>query len=135
MINRKKEIKYVEIKQFILERFAFYNKMIFHTDDLQSNLKIYTREVINNTIFDLIISLYGKKQERPITLNTPKTWKDWVKQKHMNKKWMRRIIKRFPIKYDQHHYILNEYTVFPDLDLPPDFEKRDKLIFYESYKK
>ena len=120
-----------EVKEFILDRFSFYTSIVFNNKDFHPELKLYTREMMNNTIFDLITDMFGKKQEQNVVLNTPKTWKDWIKRKHMKKKWMRWIISKFPIKYNHHHYILNEYTTFPTLDLPPDFEKRTTIVFYD----
>lgn len=121
---------YVEIRHFIMDRFTFYNKMIFKNRDLQTPLKIYIEEMMDNTIFNLLYHMFGKLQSQDVILNTPKTWRDWIKQKHIKKKWMRWIIKKFPIKYNHHNYILNEYTTFPTLVLPPDFEKRTQLVFY-----
>jgi len=88
---------------------------------------------MNNTIFDLVVRLYGKKQQQSVTLRTPNTWWNWFKFKHMHKKWMWRIVQKFPIKYDNHNYILNEYTIFPDLIIPPDLEeKHPKIVYYDS---
>ena len=131
MINREKEVKYVEIKRFILDRFVFYSKMIFKDKDLFPNFKVYTREMMNNSIFDMITYMFGMKQEQGVNISTPKRWQDWIKKKYSHKKYMKWIIKRFPIKYNHHYYILNEYTIFPKLDLPTDFERKTQLVFYD----
>jgi len=134
MIDKDDEVKYVEIKQFILDRFDFYKGMIFKNKDLFPDFKVYTKEMMNNTIFELVSYMFGKQQKQEVRLETPKTWRDWIKKKHSHKKWMKMIIKRFPIKYNYYHYILNEYTIFPKLDLPPNFEEKEKLVFYDSKK-
>lgn len=135
MIDKEKEIKYVEIEEFILDRFVFYNRMIFKNKDLFPGFKVYTREMMNNSIFELVSYMFGLKQEQEVKLTTPKTWWNWTKEKNKNKKWMKWVIKKSPIKYDYHHYILNEYTIFPKLDLPTNFEGKKQLVFYNSEKK
>ena len=135
MIENEKEVKYEDVKRFILDRFVFYNRMIFKNEDLFPSFKVYIKEMMNNSIFDLVSYMFGKKQAQEVKLTTPKTWWDWTKEKFKNKKWMRLIIKKFPIKYDCHHYILNEYTIFPKLDLPTDFQGKRQLVFYYSEKK
>lgn len=129
MIDKEKEV--MEIEQFIIERFYFYVGMIFKNKDLFPKFKVYTKEMMNNKIFELVSYMFGKQQKQEVRLETPKTWRDWIKKKHRHKKWMKCIIKRFPIKYNYHHYILNEYTIFPKLDLPLNFEEKTKLIFYD----
>lgn len=133
MIDKNEKVG-VEIKEFILERFHFYVGMIFKNKDLFPKFEVYTKEMMNNKIFELVSFMFGKQQKQEVRLETPKTWRDWIKKIHSHKKWMKWIIKRFPIKYNYHHYILNEYTVFPNLDLPSDFEGKNYLVFYD-YKK
>jgi len=129
MIEENKN--FPKIKEFILDRFGFYTRMMFNNNDL-FELKLYTREMINNTIFDLVFRLFGKKQEQTVTLKTPNTWWNWFKMKHMHKKWMWRIVQKFPIKFDNHNYVLNEYTTFPDIVIPKDFsENHIKIMFYD----
>lgn len=125
LINRK-------IQEFILDRFNYYTKIELNKKDISIDCfpKIFVKETIDRTVFELVLYMFGKKQEKYITLKTPKTWFNWQKMKYRKSKWMKWIINRYPIKYKFHEFTLNKHTTFPDLNLPKDFEKKEKIIYY-----
>lgn len=131
MIRDIDKLPYLEIKQFVLERFVFQSRHIFGKNHLKPNVRIYFRRELNDIVLNIVYYLFGKQQEQEIMITTPKRWIDWFKEKRIGKKWMDWIIKRFPIHRKFHYYDVKKYTTFPDLDLPYDFEKKLELIFYE----
>ena len=128
MINDDEFITY---KQFILERFVIQTRKIFDNKTFTPTIRTHIRKQLDDIVFDIVYYLFGKCQNQEVMICTPKRWIDWFKEKRLGKKWMRWIIRRFPPRYKFHYYNVKKYTMFPDLDLPYDFEKKIELIFYE----
>jgi len=123
-----------KIKEYVLDRFVFVNDGYFLKNDIIRNMDIVVRNQIDEMLLKIIVYLFGIKQEKKITFKTPLTWKDMIKEKHENKKWMRCVIKKFPIKYKKHEYNVRKIVVFPELDIPETMKHKPNIIIYETKK-
>lgn len=76
--------------------------------------------------------MFGKKHSGVLEIQTPKTWKDMFKLKHQKKWWMKRWIKKHPIKYTKQLWDIDRYTTFPEYIVPRFLQDQKHLVYYNS---
>lgn len=119
------------VNEFILERFNWISKIRFGEYGIKGGFDVKTTmSLIDGTISHLLYTVFGKEQKKTITLKMPKSWWNWVKKRYKDKRWMRWLVKLFPIEYNTYTYDITKRTLFPSLDLPPDWRNKQKLVFY-----
>jgi len=119
-----------QIKTFILERFTYYKNIRCPYGELiRPEFQVYFRRELEESIIQLCVFLAGKEQRNEVVINIPLTWIDWFKEKHKNNQIVKWWIKKHPIRYKEHKYNLIKRTVFPDLELPPNFHERSRIQY------
>jgi hypothetical protein len=119
------------IKEFVLERINITASLRFPKMDLRQ-LHVYIRYQLDDIIIQFLTSMGTKIQDKNIHFNTFKRWQDHFKFTHRDKWWMRRWIRKHPIEFGKHKYIIQQCTVFPELEIP-DFLKNEVHYVYYKY--
>jgi len=118
------------IKEIVLDRFDIAKRVHCPFIELtKPQLGVYLRNDLDEAVIDICVFIAGKSQRSEVCFYTPLTWRDMFKEKHRDKWWMRRWIKKHPIKRKTHKYNLIKYTTFPNLDIPFDFSKKTHIIY------
>lgn len=124
----RREISLDELEQELEQDGGFYDvktraiKVIIDKELKDQQLQDIVTYQINDALTDLQFTFISKiliyRQSKPITFNTPKSWKDRFKFDRQDKWFMKRWIKSHPIKWKKDRLFIEKHTVFPEVQVP-----------------